>query len=128
MISLATIPEIMRQGLSQALPVMNGTIDTSLREMARAHRIRIEKIEGERGILSGWSVPFQTNAYILVSENHDMQVWYERDCDCGSCDEYAHCVKFIGDFASGIGISLEMAATPTKMAEELLATIQEGAK
>ena len=127
-ISIANLVGITRQGVSQALRVMDEKIDATLREMAHANRIQVEKVDGERGVLFGKSIPFQTNAYIFVSEKHGMQVWYEHDGDCGSCDEYTRCIEFIWDFASELGIKIEKTADPTKMAEELLTKIRESVK
>ena len=124
-ISIANELGITRQGVSQALRVMDEKIESSLREMAQANRIQVEKIDVEKGVLFGRSVPFQAAAYIFVSEKHGMQVWYEHDGDCGSCDEFTQCIEFIWDFASELGIKIEKTADPTKMAEELLAKIKE---
>lgn len=123
-VSIANEIGITRQGVSQALLVMNEKIEASLREMARANRIQIDKIDVERGILFGRSIPFQTNAYIFVSEKHGMQVWYEHDGDCISCNEFTKCIEFIWDFAAELGIKLEKTQDPTRMAEELLAKIR----
>jgi hypothetical protein len=124
-ISIANQVGITRQGVGQALRFMDDKIDSSLREMAQANRIQIEKIDVERGVLIGRSVPFQTSAFIFVSEKHGMQVWYEHDGDCGSCSEFTKCIEFIWDFAAELGIKLEKTQDPTKMAEELLAKIRE---
>ena len=62
---------------------------------------------------------------IFVSEKHGMQVWYEHDGDCISCDEFTKCIEFIWDFAAELGIKIEKTQDPTKMAEELLAKIRE---
>ena len=124
-ISIANLLSITRQGVSQALRQMDEKIDSSLREMAQANRIQIEKIDVERGVLIGRSIPFQTGAFIFVSEKHGMQVWYEHDGDCGSCNEYTKCIEFIWDFAVEMGIKIEKTQDPTKMAEELLAKIRE---
>jgi transcription initiation factor TFIIIB Brf1 subunit/transcription initiation factor TFIIB len=124
-ISIANEIGITRQGVSQALRVIDEKIDASLREMAQANRIQIQKIDVERGVLFGRSIPFQTNAYIFVSEKHGMQVWYEHDGDCKTCDEFTQCIEFIWDFASELGIKIEKTADPTKMAEELLTKIRE---
>jgi transcriptional regulator len=124
-ISIANELGITRQGVSQALRVMDEKIDASLREMAHANRIQVEKVDVERGVLFGRSVPFQTNAYILVSEKHGMQVWYEHDGECISCKEFTKCIEFIWDFASELGIKLEKTRDPTRMAEELIAKIRE---
>ena len=72
-VTIANLLGITRQGVSQALRVMDEKIDASLREMAHANRIQIEKIDVQRGVLFGKSIPFQTNAYIFVSEKHGMQ-------------------------------------------------------
>ena len=123
-ISIANKLGITRQGVSQALRVMDEKIESSLLEMAQANRIQVEKVDVEKGVLVGRSVPFQTAAYIFVSEKHGMQVWYEHDGDCGSCAEYTKCIEFIWDFADELGIRITRTADPTKMAEELLEKIR----
>jgi hypothetical protein len=123
-ISIANQMGITRQGVSQALRLMDDKVDSALREMARANRIQIEKVDTEKGILFGRSVPFQTRAYIFVSDKHGMQVWYEHEGDCGSCDQFVHCTEFIWDFARELGIRIKKTADPTKMAEELLEKIR----
>ena len=127
-IFIANLVGITRQGVSQALLVMDEKIESSLREMAHANRIQIEKIDVELGVLLGRSIPFQTNAYIFVSEKHGMQVWYEHDGDCKTCDEFTQCIEFMWDFAAELEIKIEKTADPTKMAEELLTKIREGVK
>ena len=124
-VSIANLIGITRQGVSQALRIMDEKIDTSMREMARVNRIQIEKIDIERGVLFGKSIPFHTNAYIFVSEKHGLQVWYEHEGDCISCNEFTRCIEFIWDFAAELGIKLEKTQDPTKMAEELLIKIRQ---
>ncbi|MFA5253195.1 MAG: hypothetical protein WC367_00825 [Methanoregula sp.] len=124
-ISIANLFGITRQGVSQALLAMDEKIEVSLREMAKANRIQVEKIDVKKGVLFGKSIPFQTNAYIFVSEKHGMQVWYEHEGDCISCDEFTKCIEFIWDLATELGIKLEKTQDPTKMAEELLVKIRE---
>jgi hypothetical protein len=127
-ISIANELGITRQGVSQAIRAMDEKVDASLREMAQSNKIQIEKIDIEKGVLFGKSIPFKTNAYIFVSEKHGMQVWYEHDGDCKACDEFTKCIEFIWDFASELGIKIEKTADPTKMAEELLTKIRESIK
>jgi predicted transcriptional regulator len=127
-ISIANMLGITRQGVSQALRVMDEKIESSLREMAQANRIQVETINVEKGVLFGRSIPFRTAAFIFVSEKHGMQVWYEHDGDCKACDEFTRCIEFIWDFASELGIKIEKTADPTKMAEELLTKIRESVK
>jgi hypothetical protein len=124
-ISIANQLRITQQGVSQALHLMDDKIDASLREMAQANRIQIEKIDVERGVLFGKSVPFQTDAFIFVSDKHGMQVWYNHEGDCAACDQFTRCIEFLWDFVAELGIKIKKTRDPTKMAEELLEKIRE---
>ena len=123
-ITIANLLGISRQAVSKALLVMDEKIELALREMAQANQIAIEKINTERGILVGLSIPFQTAAIIFVSEKHGMQVWYEHNGDCGTCQRYTECIELIWDYATELGIRIEKTADPTKMAEELFTIVK----
>ena len=116
---------ISRQAVSRALLLMDEKIESTLREMADANQISIEKINAERGILIGRSIPFQTAAIIFVSEKHGIQVWYEHDGDCGACQRYTECIELLWDYATELGIRIKKTGDPTKMAEELFAKVKE---
>jgi DNA-binding CsgD family transcriptional regulator len=116
---------ISRQAVSRALLLMDEKIECTLRGMAEANQIAIEKINAERGILLGKSIPFQTAAIIFVSEKHGVQVWYEHDGDCGKCQKYTSCIELLWDYATELGVRIEKTADPTKMAEELFLKVRE---
>lgn len=116
---------ISRQAVSKALLSIDGKIETALREMAKANKIAIEKINPQMGILLGRSVPLGVNAIIFVSGKHGIQVWYEHDGDCGGCEQYAECIELLWDYADELKITLDRAADPTKIAEELFAKVRE---
>ncbi|MDD1701744.1 MAG: hypothetical protein LUQ31_02030 [Methanoregula sp.] len=124
-IAIANHFGISRQAVSRALLLMDEKIETTLREMAQANQIEPEKINAERGILIGRSVPFQTAAIIFVSEKHGVQVWYEHDGDCGSCRRYTECIELLWDYATELGVKIKKTADPTKMAEELFERAKE---
>ena len=115
---------ISRQAVSRALLLMDEKIETTLSEMARANQIAIEKINAGRGILIGRSIPFQTAAIIFVSEKHGVQVWYEHDGNCGTCQRYTDCIELLWDYANELGVRIEKTADPTKMAEELFVNVK----
>ena len=123
-ITIANLLGISRQAVSRALLVMDEKIESTLREMAQANQIAIEKINAERGVLIGRSIPFQAAAIIFVSEKHGMQVWYEHNGDCGSCQRYTECIELLWDYATELGIRIEKTADPTKMAEELFEKVK----
>jgi len=116
---------ISRQAVSRALLLMDEKIETTLREMAQANQIEVAKINAERGVLLGRSIPFQTAAIIFVSEKHGVQVWYEHEGDCGTCQRYTECIELLWDYATELGIRIQKTADPTKMAEELFAKVKE---
>jgi hypothetical protein len=123
-ITIANLLGISRQAVSKALLVMDEKIESTLREMAQANQIAIDKINAEQGILLGRSIPFQTAAIIFVSEKYGMQVWYEHDGDCGTCQRYTECIELLWDYATELGIRIEKTADPTKMAEELFKKVK----
>jgi hypothetical protein len=124
-IAIANRFGISRQAVSRALLLMDERVETTLRGMAQANQIGIEKINAERGVLIGRSIPFQTAAIIFVSEKHGVQVWYEHDGDCGTCQRFTECTELLWDYATELGIRIKKAANPTKMAEELFAKLKE---
>ncbi|MFA6364482.1 hypothetical protein [Methanoregula sp.] len=123
-IAIANRFGISRQAVSRALLLMDEKIGTTLSEMAQANQIAVEKINAGRGILIGRSVPFQTAAIIFVSEKHGVQVWYEHDGDCGTCQRYTECIELLWDYANELGVRIEKTADPTKMAEELFEKVK----
>jgi len=123
-ITIANLLGISRQAVSKALLVMDGKIESALREMAQANQIAIDTINTERGILIGRSIPFQTPAIIFVSQKHGMQVWYEHDGDCGTCQRFTECIELLWDYATELGIKIKRTADPTKMAEELFSKVK----
>lgn len=123
-IAIANLLGISRQAVSKALLLMDTKIESALREMAKSNQIAIEKINPERGILLGRSVPFKTAAIIFVSDKHGVQVWYEHDGDCGTCQRFTECVELLWDYATELGIRIEKTADPTKMAEELFTKVK----
>ena len=123
-ITIANLLGISRQAVSKALLVMDGKIDSALRDMARSNQIAIDTINAERGILLGLSIPFQTAAIIFVSEKHGVQVWYDHDGDCDTCQRFTECIELLWDYATELGIRIEKTADPTKMAEELFSKVR----
>lgn len=124
-IAIATSFGISRQAVSKALLTIDGKIDAALRDMAKANKIAVVKINPQLGVLLGRSVPLGVDAIIFVSGSHGVQVWYEHDGDCGTCAEYAECIELLWDYARELDIVLNRTADPTKMAEELFAKVKE---
>ncbi len=123
-ITIANLLGISRQAVSKALLAMDGKIDVALRDMAQSNQIAIDAINTERGILIGRSIPLQIPAIIFISEKHGVQVWYDHEGDCGTCQRYTGCIELLWDYATELGIRIEKTADPTKMAEELFTKVK----
>jgi len=123
-IGIANRFNISRQAVSRALLLMDEKIEGTLLGMAQANQISVENVDAERGILIGRSGPFQTAAVIFVSEKHGVQVWYEHNGDCGTCQRYTECIELLWDYATELGVKIEKTADPTKMAEELFVKVK----
>jgi hypothetical protein len=123
-ITIANLLGISRQAVSKGILVMDEKIESALRDMAQSNQIAIDTINAERGILLGQSIPFQTAAIIFVSGKHGVQVWYDHDGDCGTCQRYTECIELLWDYATELGIRIEKTAEPTKMAEELFTKVK----
>jgi len=123
-ITIANRLGISRQAVSKAILVMDEKIESALRDMAQSNQITIDTINAERGILLGQSIPFQTAAIIFVSGKHGVQVWYDHDGNCGTCQRYTECIELLWDYATELGIRIEKTAEPTKMAEELFTKVK----
>ena len=123
-IAIAKQLGISRQAVSRALLLMDEKVETTLRDIAQAHQIAVEKLNAERGILLGRSIPFKTAAIIFISAKHGVQVWFEHEGDCGTCERYTTCIELLWDYAGELGIKIEKTADPTKMAEELFEKVR----
>ena len=99
---------VSRQAVSRALLSMDKRIEETLLEMAKANRIEVERV-----------------AIIFISAKHGMQVWYEHEGDCGSCERYRECIELLWDFAEEMRIKLKSSEDPTKIADELFGKLKE---
>jgi hypothetical protein len=124
-INIAKHFRVSRQAVSRALLSMDKRIEETLLEMARANKIEVEKLDLKKGILFGRSVPFRASAIIFVSAKHGMQVWYEHEGECCSCERYRECIELLWDFAEEMKLKLQSTEDPTKIADELFRKLKE---
>ncbi|ABN56849.1 MULTISPECIES: hypothetical protein [Methanoculleus] len=124
-IQIADRFRISRQAVSKALLAMDRKVEETLLEMAQANQIEVERLNAEKGVLFGRSVPFNAAAIVFVSADHGVQVWYEHEGDCGTCPRYARCIELLWGYADELGITLEKTDDPTRLADELFAKLRE---
>ena len=124
-VGIANRFSISRQAVSKALLAMDRKVEETLLEMAHANQIDVERLNAEKGVLFGRSVPFDAAAIVFVSADRGVQVWYEHEGDCGACPRYARCIELLWDYADELGIALTKTDDPTRMANELFAKLRE---
>ena len=124
-VGIANRFSISRQAVSKALLAMDRKVEETLLEMAHANQIDVERLNAEKGVLFGRSVPFNAAAIVFVSADRGVQVWYEHEGDCGACPRYARCIELLWDDADELGIALTKTDDPTRMADELFAKLRE---
>ena len=124
-VGIANRFSISRQAVSKALLAMDRKVEETLLEMAHANQIDVERLNAEKGVLFGRSVPFDAAAIVFVSADRGVQVWYEHEGDCGACPRYTRCIELLWDYADELGIALEKTGDPTRMAEELFAKLRK---
>lgn len=118
-INIARALNVSRQSVSRALLNMDRRIEDLLLDMARANQIEVQALNTKYGILFGRSVPFRVDTMIFVSAKQGMQVWYEHEGECGTCEKYRECIEMLWGLAAELQIKLESTDDPTKMADEL---------
>ena len=124
-IQIADRFRISRQAVSKALIAMDRKVEETLLAMAQSNQIEVERLNAEKGVLFGRSVPFDAGAIVFVSADHGVQVWYEHEGDCGTCPRYTHCIELLWGYADELGIALEKTDDPTRLADELFAKLWE---
>jgi hypothetical protein len=77
--------------VSRVLSRAKSKIEDSLRQHANSHRLDIENVDGEKGLLTGFDYQANTNVYIVFTLGYGVIVWYEHTNYGGKlCDGSAY--------------------------------------
>lgn len=64
--------------VSRILSRAKSKIEDSLKQHANSHRLDIENVDGETGLLTGFDYQANTNVYIVFTLGFGVIVWYEH--------------------------------------------------
>ncbi|MBN2229370.1 MAG: hypothetical protein JW779_07220 [Candidatus Thorarchaeota archaeon] len=64
--------------VSRVLSRAKSKIEDSLKQHANSHRLDIENVNGEKGILTGFDYQANTNVYIVFTLGLGVIIWYEH--------------------------------------------------
>jgi hypothetical protein len=86
--------------VSRVLSRAKSKIEDTLKEHANSHRLDVESVDGEKGLLAGFDYQANTNVYIVFTLTLGVIVWYEHSQWGGKlCDgtPYGSSTKQPGD-------------------------------
>jgi len=83
--------DITRQTVHKALGVANKKILQALEETAKINRIEIQTVSPTQGYLTGYSLHFNTEAFVTYSPTNGVQIWYEHEGNCKKCKKAKEC-------------------------------------
>ena len=106
-----------RSFISKQLRDADSRVRKLLTATAEANWIKIDGISVEKGFLWGKSQIFQSQAYITFSPEHGVQVWYDHDATCETCDIKEQCISVVSTEAETRGIELPTINSPYSPAE-----------
>ena len=89
--SVARKLNVTRQTVHKALDIANTKIQDSLEEIAKINKIKIETVNPATGVLTGYSMHFNTKAIVTFSAKTGIQLWYKHEGNCKDCEQLQNC-------------------------------------
>jgi hypothetical protein len=86
-----------------------------LQHTASVNRVQIEHLSTRYGIAKGYCAAYDADTYIFYSPKIGLQLWYEHDRDCGTCDLKDQCTKTLHTLAEEWEIPLPDDRPPTEL-------------
>ena len=111
--------------VSKTLKEANKRIKVLLVSAAKMNKIKLEFLNEELGIARGHSHIFNIKVYITFSPVNGVQVWYEHEGDCVSCEEFEDCRKALIQEFKEREIAYNPTLRPTELSELLVKKIEE---
>jgi transcriptional regulator len=112
--------------VSRSLKKANERIKELIKNAARMNKIKLDLLNEALGLARGHSHMFNIRAYITYSPVNGVQVWYDHEGDCMTCEEFAECkAGLIQEFKER---NLEIPSPtiqPTDLSELLVKKIEE---
>jgi len=117
---------VQRQGINEALRIIDVKLSQALREAARANKLDIHRIDTVHGILEGYSQAYGVPVVVSFTKSNGVQVWYLYEGRCDRCDRRQACVNLLTAEAEERGIPItndDRHLPPTQLGKKIFATI-----
>ncbi len=111
--------DVSRPFVSQAQKIAEQRIENLLLAAAQMNRITINHISPEFGFALGYNPANESNTYITYSPEFRVQVWFDHEGDCHSCELNSECDRILRGLAVEWGFSIPTKMVPTQVAKTL---------
>jgi hypothetical protein len=115
---------VSRPFVSKAQRIAETRIGTLLEHAASINRVQLRHLSTSYGIAIGYSAPYASDAYILYSPSIGVQIWFDHEGECGTCNQLTDCAQTLLQLAEEWEISVDGDQTPNDMAQNLFDTIK----
>ncbi|MFW9963741.1 MAG: hypothetical protein ACFFCX_09270, partial [Candidatus Sifarchaeia archaeon] len=94
---ICPVPPRSKSGLN--LGVKPRTIMAVSLVFMLTNRVEIERLSTRYGIAKGYCAAYDTDTYIFYSPKIGLQIWYEHERACGSCEMEDQCLRTLQTLA-----------------------------
>jgi hypothetical protein len=117
--------KVSRPFVSQAQRIAEKRIKKLLLTAAQMNRVNIEHISPGFGFAVGYNPATTARTYITYSPEFRVQVWFDHEGDCSTCELNSECDRILRGLAVEWGISIPKDMQPTQVAKTLFDKIKE---
>ena len=120
--------DVSRQTVNKTLNVIDSKVTKALLEAAQLNKIKISRVDMEKGFLLGHSSNLGMATLITFSDKNGIQIWYKGEGRCSECEWLDSCKEKLLTEAKVRDIPLPRNSKdmePSKLADLLFKKIME---
>lgn len=120
--------DVSRQTVNKTLNVIDSKVTKALLEAAQLNKIKISRVDMEKGFLLGHSSTLRMATLITFSDKNGIQIWYKGEGHCSECEWLDSCKEKLLTEAKVRDILLPKnteTMQPSKLADLLFKKIME---
>ena len=126
---IAKQKEVTPAFVSKSFVEAKKRIKSLLNETAASNKVSLDLLNETIGFARGYSHIFNVKAYITFSPKNGVQVWYDHEGDCISCERFGQCRKILLQEFSERNIKLDNPQLrPTDLGKLLFKILEERAQ
>jgi hypothetical protein len=126
---IAKQKEVTPAFVSKSFVEAKKRIKSLLIETAKSNKITLDLINETIGFTRGFSHIFNVISYITFSPKNGVQVWYDHEGDCITCERYGQCSKILLQEFKERSIKIDSPQLrPTDLGKKLFKILEERTK